>query len=213
MGRVEFGVALKFCKQSARSCNLLLFWRYSLTFVKKTSTWNVTKRTFKNTLQNLNDCKWPKTIVKIFIGYRTIRQIDYNFQLIHLHGIVSNIDERMNQQITDTQDDDETYSTLKGQEAANISAPYKYKHQRKIIMINIHIKTVTVVYHHLCSLANRGQSLGQTLWYSRQDTSINTNFTKRKSTINDSHSNTYIPSRIRIHRTTITQAHPHSSTK
>ena len=76
-------------------------------------------------MQNLNDCKWTNTIVQIFIGYRTIRQIDYNFQLIHLHGIVSNIDERMNQQITDTQDDDETYSTLKGQEAANISAPSK----------------------------------------------------------------------------------------
>ena len=30
----------------------------------------------------------------------------------------------MNQQITDTQDD-ETYLTLKGQEAANISAPSK----------------------------------------------------------------------------------------
>ena len=54
----------------------------------------------------------------------TIRQIDYDFQLIHLHGTVSNVDEWMNQQITDTQDD-ETYLTLKGQEAANISAPSK----------------------------------------------------------------------------------------
>ena len=54
-------------------------------------------------------------------------------------------------------------------------------------MIHIHIKTVTVVCRHRCSLANRGQSRGQTLGYSRQDTSINTNFTKHTSTINDSY--------------------------
>ena len=81
--------------------------------------------------------------------YRTIRQIniDDNLQPIHLHVTVSNIDERMNQQFTDTQDGDDTYLTLKGQEAANISAPSTVQHQCRpaiIIMIHIYTKIVTL---------------------------------------------------------------------
>ena len=42
---------------------------------------------------------------------------------------------------------------------------------------------------HRCSVASRGQSGGQSPEHSRQGISINTNFTKDKSTINDSNSN------------------------
>ena len=97
-----------------------------------------------------NDCQ------NMYWVYRTIRQIDYNFQLMHLHGIVTNIDERMNQQITDIQDDDETYLTFKGQEAAKVQTSRNNNHT------HLHRNSHTVVYHHRYSLASRGQSRGQT---------------------------------------------------
>ena len=54
-----------------------------------------------------------------------------------------------------------------------------------------------------------GKSWSESIGQSRQGTSINTNFGIDKSSLNDSHSNAYVASRIP--RASITQAHPHPS--
>ena len=131
------------------------------------------------------------------------------------------MNEWIDQQITDTQDGDETYLALKAQEAANISVPSKEQTSRNNNHnTHLHQNSHTVVYHHRGSLASPDQSPGQSRGHSRQGTSMNTNFTKDKSNIiNDSHSNAYVPSRIDRDRrgtgtrtrTSITQAHPQPS--
>ena len=67
----------------------------------------------------------------------------------------------MNHQITGTQNGDETYLTLKGQQA-NISAPSKAQtSDNNHHDTHLHQNSDTIVYHHGCSLASRGQSRGE----------------------------------------------------